>query len=84
MEYNLKQRVMEENIIKAKLEELLPGCEVQVWHPTQFISVEMVSAKDIVLPSDAIDFLVSLHIKEMHYGYEDVGHIHPVTFKVEG
>ena len=59
---------MEENIINAKVEELLPGCEVQDWHPTQFSSVEIVSAKDIVLPSDAIDFLVSLHIKEMQYG----------------
>ena len=49
---------MEENIIKTKLEEQLPGCEVQVWHPTQFISVEILSAKDIVLSSDAIDFLV--------------------------
>ena len=75
---------MEENIIKTKLEKLLTGCEVQVWHPTQFISVEIVSAKDIVLPSDAIDFLVSLHIKEMQYGYEHVVHIHHVTFKVEG
>ena len=30
---------MEENIIKTKLEELLPNCEVQAWHPTHFISV---------------------------------------------
>lgn len=77
---------MEENIIKAKLEKLLTGCEVevQVWHPTQFISVEIVSEKAIVLPSGAIDFLVSLHIKEIQYGYEHVGHIHHVTFKVEG
>ena len=66
------------------MEKLLTGCEVQVWHPTQFISVEIVSAKDIVLPSDAIDFLESPHIKEMQYGYEHVGHIHHVTFKVAG
>ena len=75
---------MEENIIKAKLEKLLTGCEVHVWHPTQLISVEIVSEKAIVLPSYAIDFLVSLHIKEIQYGYEHVGHIHHVTFKVEG
>lgn len=75
---------MEENIIKSKLEKLLTGCEVHVWHPTQLISVEIVSEKAIVLPSGAIDFLVSLHIKEIQYGYEHVGHIHHVTFKVEG
>lgn len=75
---------MEENIIKAKLEKLLTDCEVHVWHPTQLISVEVVSAKGIVLPYYAIDFLVSLHIKEIQYGYEHVGHIHHVTFKVEG
>lgn len=75
---------MEENIIKTKLEKMLSDCEVHVWHPTQLISVEIVSAKAIVLPSYAIDFLVSLHIKEIQYGYEHVGHIHHVTFKVEG
>lgn len=75
---------MEENIIKNKLEKLLIGCEVQVWHPTQLISVEIESEKAIELPSGAIDFLVSLHIKEIQYGYEHVGHIHHVTLKVEG
>ena len=75
---------MEENIIKIKLEKLLTDCEVHVWHPTQLISVEIESAKAIMLPSYAIDFLVSLHIKEIQYGYEHVGHIHHVTFKVEG
>lgn len=75
---------MEENNIKAKLERLLTSCEVHVWHPTQFISIEIVSEKSITLPSYAIDFLVSLHIKEIQYGYEHVGHIHHVTLKVEG
>lgn len=75
---------MKENNIKAKLEKLLTDCEVHVWHPTKFISVEIVSAKAIVLPSYAIDFLVSLHIKEIQYGYEHVSHIHHVTLKVEG
>ena len=75
---------MEENIIKTKLEKLLMDCEVQVWHPTQLISVEIESEKAIVMPSGAIDFLVSLHIKEIQYGYEHVGHIHHVTFKVKG
>lgn len=75
---------MEENNIKAKLEKLLTDCEVQVWHPTQLISVEIVSEKAIVLPSYAIGFLVSLHIKEIQYVYEHVGHIHHVTFKIEG
>lgn len=64
---------MKENIIKTKLKELLSDCEVQVWHTPNFISVEIVSAKDIMLPSDAIDFLLSLNIKKMK-----------VTFKVEG
>lgn len=75
---------MEENNIKAKLEKLLTDCEVHVWHPTQLISVEIVSEKNIILPSGAMNFLVSLHIKEIQYGYEHVGHIHHVTFKVEG
>lgn len=75
---------MEENNIKTKLKKLLTDCEVQVWHPTQFISVEIVSEKNIILPSGAMNFLVSLHIKEIQYGYEHVGHIHHVTFKVEG
>ena len=75
---------MEENNIKIKLEKLLTGCEVHVWHPSQFISVEIESAKVIMLPSYAIDFLASLHIKEIQYGYEHVSHIHHVTFKVEG
>ena len=75
---------MEENNIKNKLEKLLTDCEVQVWHPTQFISVEIVSEKNIILPSGAMNFLVSLHIKEIQYGYEHVGHIHHVSIKVEG
>lgn len=75
---------MKENNIKAKLEKLLTGCEVHVWHPTQLISVEIVSEKNIILPSGAMNFLVSLHIKEIQYGYEHVSHIHHVTIKVEG
>ena len=74
---------MDENIIQAKLEKLLPCYyEVQVWHPTQLITVEIISQHCIHLHPEVMNFLSSLHIKEMHFGYHQVGHFHHVTFKV--
>ena len=77
--------IMDENIIQSKLEKLLPFYyEVQVWHPTQFITVDIVSEKCIHLPPDAMNFLSSLHIIEMFFLYHHVGNVHHVTFKVLG
>lgn len=77
--------IMDENIIQSKLEKMLPCYyEVQVWHPTAFISVEILSIRNIVLPSDVLNYLVSLHIKEMHFGYHCVSQLHHVSFKLLG
>lgn len=76
---------MDENIILANLKLLLPPYyEVIVSHPTQFISVDIVSDKFIKLPSDVMSFLVSLHIKDMYFLYHHVGNVHLVSFKVLG
>ena len=76
---------MDENIIQEKLEKLLPCYyEVQVWHPTQFISVEIISKHCIHLHPEVMNFLSSLHIMEMHFGYHQVGHDHHVSFKLLG
>lgn len=76
---------MKENIIKSRLEELLPRYyEVHVWHPDQYISVDIISEKFLQLPPDVINFLVSLHIKDMYFLYHHVGNVHHVTFKVFG
>ena len=77
--------IMDENILQAKLEKLLPCYyEVQVWHPSQFITVEIISKRCIHLQPDVMTLLSSLHIKEMHFGYHHVGQVHHVTFKVLG
>lgn len=76
---------MDENIIQAKLKFFLPRyCEVVVSHPTQFISVDILSEKYIHLPPAAMTYLVSLHIVEMSFLYHHVGNVHHVTFKVLG
>lgn len=74
-----------ENLILSKLNMFLPrSCEVIVSHPTQFISVDIVSEKYIHLPPDAMTFLVSLHIVEMSFLFHHVGNLHHVSFKVLG
>lgn len=74
---------MDENIILANLKLLLPhNYEVIVSHPTQFISVDIVSEKYIHLPPDAMNFLASLHIVSMDFLYHHVGNVHHVTIKV--
>ena len=76
---------MDENIIQEKLEKLLPCYyEVQVWHPTQFISVEIISKHCIYLHPEVMNFLSSFRIMEMHFGYHHVGSVHHVTFKLLG
>lgn len=76
---------MDENIIQSKLVKLLPCYyEVQVWHPSQVITVDIVSKQCIHLPQDVMNFLLSLHIYEMHFGYHHVSHLHHVSFKVLG
>ena len=77
--------IVDENIIQEKLEKLLPCYyEVQVWHPSQFITVEIISKSCIHLQPDVMDFLSSLHIQVIHFGYHHVGSVHHVTFKLLG
>ena len=77
--------IMDENIIQEKLEKLLPCYyEVQVWHPSQFITVEIISKSCIHLQPDVMDFLSSLRIQVIHFGYHHVGSVHHVTFKLLG
>ena len=77
--------IMDENIIQEKLEKLLPFYyEVQVWHPSQFITVEIISKRCIHLQPDVMDFLSSLHIQVIHFGFHHAGSVHHVTFKLLG
>jgi hypothetical protein len=75
--------IVNENIIQSKLEKLLPSyCEVQVWHPDQFITIDIICERCIHLRPDVMDFLSSLNIKAMHFGYDRVLHANHVTFKL--
>lgn len=77
--------IMDENIIQSKLEKLLPcSYEVQVWHPDQFITVDIICERCIHLHPEVMNFLLSLHIQSMDFGYHHVHHVHHLTFKVIG
>lgn len=77
--------IMDENIIQSKLEKMLPCYyEVQVWHPGQFIIVDIISKRCILLNPDVMNFLSSLHIQAMHFGYHCVFSAHHVSFKLLG
>lgn len=77
--------MMDENIIQSKLEKMLPCYyEVQVWHPDQYITVDIISKHCIHLDPAVMDFLSSLNIQAIHFGFHHVGQFHHVTFKVLG
>ena len=77
--------IMDENIIQSKLEKMLPCYyEVQVWHPGQFITVDIISKRHIHLTPEVMNFLATLRIMSIHFGYHHVGHFHHVSFKLLG